>query len=253
VVSAARRAELRRQGFLVLRGAVPPDAVEAAFRIIDDAGTRGLRAPVIERRRLLSRVPALRGTQVFEACARLAADLLQTTATRCSYDHLISKAPGAEDSDIAWHQDQAYQRLLVRMESLHFWIPRRACGPRDGGLRYVPGSDRHGLLAHVRAGGRGRLALEGTWVQPVTAVDAELERGDLCLHTPLTVHGSGPNLGPTRRDAWILHFTAGSRWRFLGPENLRGQAAVLGARLRRLSLRRGPAPDPAAPGPRRVP
>lgn len=230
---------LDRDGFAVVRGACAPEVVAATFRSLGLDRDPDPGSGPDERVRLLRRRPALRRSPLVEACLRIAAGYFAAARVRVCFDHAISKGPGDPTSAIPWHQDQAFQRLIAVMDSLHFWIPRSPCGPEEGAPTYAVGSHRRGRWPHVRRAPEDRLRIDG--FAPDRTITIEAEPGDLVVHLPLTVHCSGPNRSAVRRDAWIVHCTSRSRLRVLSPRNLRAHGALLGRRLQAFR-------DPRAPG-----
>lgn len=135
-------------------------------------------------------------------------------------DQVIRKPPGCGQSSGAgtrFHQDDYYWR--TSRPTINFWFAIDDADETHGGLRFIPGSHRKGLLEH-----------EPYWDEPVLvdlpsgkafhrwglpAEEVELERsvsepvkrgGCLCFATT-TFHASWPNLGDTCHRAYGIAFT----------------------------------------------
>ena len=167
--------------------------------------------PEFTRPSLASR--QLRRSAVFARCREIASAILRKDA-HYLFDHAIYKMPRT-GRDIPWHQDQAYLGHTSVIRSLHFWIPMQDTDTASGSLRFVPGSHRKTLLPHVRAFEANGHVLRADGVEELEYIDVPLRKGDVSVHTNLTVHSSGPNVTDGIRKAWIIHFGDHSIWRKL--------------------------------------
>jgi hypothetical protein len=229
----------RQQGFLALSDVFSPSAIAEVRRLIDPlfehisdlparivrdiaSGTPGLerdgpRTPEISR--VLSVEPRLARTEVFRTCKRLAAQLTGRSAWYC-FDHAIYKQP-FNHSDTPWHQDQAYTGHRASLHTLHFWTPLQDVDERNGCMNFIPGSHEEGLRAHHRRDHQPEAhALMVDLVDTAKAVCCPLRVGGLTIHTPFTLHYSGPNDTAEVRRAWILHFGPYGRMGKLRPNLL---------------------------------
>lgn len=175
-------------------------------------GTAGApRSAEIDRPSKLDR--RLRSTEAFARCLTLARSL-GGRSVRYSYDHAIYKAP-FNRSETPWHQDHAYtghQRLL---RTIHVWIPLQPATLENGCMHFVPGSHAQGLVAHARRGdGHVRTAVVAEGIHRVAC---PLPIGGVTVHSPLTLHYTGPNETADVRRAWILHFGPWGRLAKLHP------------------------------------
>lgn len=174
----------------------------------------------------------------------LAADLLGARAW-CAYDHSIYK-PAACPHDIAWHQDAWYWWDVARSPSIHLWLALDDVDESTGGLRYWPGSHRHGMVEHVPAHPAGRGHQQRAEVEPSDVVCPTLPAGAVVGHHPMTVHSSGTSTSPRPRRSWTLQMRTGrepsrAEWRARRvAARLRGRAggSSSGSRLRGTSRRR---------------
>jgi ectoine hydroxylase-related dioxygenase (phytanoyl-CoA dioxygenase family) len=120
--------------------------------------------------------------------------------------HYIVKPPG-DGQPVLWHQDAAYWPLDP-MEVVTVWLAVDASTPENGCLRIVPGS-------HLQATGALRsvtdidnvLSSQTTLaVDENSAVDVVLQPGDVEVHHPNVIHGSGPNLSTRRRAGLTIRY-----------------------------------------------
>lgn len=218
------RESLGRNGFVVRSDVFTPTEVEAAARILDSCFQPSRRprakalkgASVQEVCRCVRARPELRRTAVFRNCLALADEILGSRA-KYTFDHAIYKRPGA-DSEIGWHQDQAYQRWNLAMRGLHFWIPLQEMNEHMGGMEFVLGSHRLECLEHLPVTGSKTFAAreDERWV----VEGASTPLGGVSIHLPLTVHRSTANTSDRVRRAWILHFGPSGGFDALRRENL---------------------------------
>ena len=122
------------------------------------------------------------------------------------------QAGGAGHPDLGSGADQPSPPLFLTC-----LLALEAMGIDDGCLWVLPGSHRDGLLAHVGSAGLQRVAAH-------VAEDGHpvpLGKGDVLVLSPLLLHRSGPNAGPSERPTWLVQFcpaAAIDRWVGLAPE-----------------------------------
>ena len=120
-----------------------------------------------------------------------------------AFDHAIYKAP-LNQRETPWHQDQAYTGHDRPLKTIHFWVPLQDATVANGCMEFVPGSHRHGLLQHARH--LNGHVLSAQIAKDSRVVTCPLTVGGFTIHSPLTLHHTGPNTTATIRRAWILHF-----------------------------------------------
>lgn len=182
------------------------------------AGT-ALRSPEINEPAILQ--PALKETLVFQRCRAIARELL-SAPVGFLFDHAIYKLPES-DAPTRWHQDQAYSHQAIPLRSVHFWIPLQDATIENGCMWYIPESHRGGLVPHIEASKRFAAAsdrrigstLTIAQVDETKAQPCPVPAGGVAIHHPLTFHYAGANRTHEARRAWILHFGAYGKWRFL--------------------------------------
>ncbi len=113
-----------------------------------------------------------------------------------------------------WHQDSAYggvEPILV-FGPLAF----SECGPREGCLRVLPGSQDWGALPHQDSeDGNSILARGQSITVPLdtsNAVDLALRPGEMALINTRVVHCSGPNNGLDRRIMLLVEMMPAHAW-----------------------------------------
>lgn len=110
----------------------------------------------------------------------------------------VKKADG--QTFAGWHQDSAYGAAIPVVLG---GLALSECGARQGCLRGIPGSHRWGVLKHDESDDpRSILARGQSIVEPFdesTAVDFELQPGEMVMFDNSLIHSSGTNLGPDRR------------------------------------------------------
>jgi ectoine hydroxylase-related dioxygenase (phytanoyl-CoA dioxygenase family) len=142
----------------------------------------------------------------YERATVLARLLCPAEGIFLAYDQCFYKPPGSE-AIVYPHQDAAYWRV----QGITCWVALTPVTRDTAPVQYYPQS-HHRLLPHVDApkawnGVRDHAvapdALGASAAEPVVF---ELEPGDCVFHSALTVHGSGPNLGPSARCGLALHY-----------------------------------------------
>jgi hypothetical protein len=113
------------------------------------------------------------------------------------WDQAVHKLPGG--AEFPWHQDNAYNRLLVPHYQL--WIAATPIRRDNGGLWLDPGSHRRGFLPHRYA---GHFAVyQG---EPENPVLLEAEAGDVILFSSLLLHYTSPNVSNRPRWAYVVEY-----------------------------------------------
>lgn len=113
------------------------------------------------------------------------------------WDQAVHKLPGG--AEFPWHQDNAYNRLLVPHYQL--WIAVTPIRRDNGGLWLDPGSHRRGFLPHRYL---GHFAVcEGPPLNPVLL---EADAGDVILFSSLLLHYTSPNVSDRARWAYVVEY-----------------------------------------------
>ncbi|MDA0840408.1 MAG: phytanoyl-CoA dioxygenase family protein [Planctomycetota bacterium] len=113
----------------------------------------------------------------------------------------ICKSP-AKGRPVYWHQDAKYWPLEP-MEVITVWFAVTESNRQNGGVRVIPGSHTGGLLPHESIEDEDNLLrthVPSNFFDESSAIDLELEPGDISMHHPLTIHGSKKNTS----DRWRM-------------------------------------------------
>ncbi len=226
-------AEYLRDGFLVVRGLVPAEVLDAAERGMDRFYAGDLDAPFPGRTRYdsydwrpedgdglrkndyTSRMVTDLATLVeWPGIGAFAAGLAGAPVIRLFHDQLLYK-PGSLGNDtgnVGWHTDRQYWQSCTSERMLTCWVPLHDCTAEVGGVAFVPGSHRwpeqQGLdfFSPDLAAQQAAMAAAGREVTPVVP---DLARGDVTFHSCRTVHGSGPNRTSEPRRSMAIHLQPG--------------------------------------------
>lgn len=228
-LSEQQTATFHSQGYLSLERVTTADDVRQIRELLDplfdrfDSLPRGVaidlgggdrsKAPQIPEINSAIRLePRLRQTVAFSNCREIAGELLGRGAVHFAGDHAIYKPPRST-KPTPWHQDQAYLGHSFVSRAVTFWLPLQDVTVEMGCMRFIPGSHRLGLLPHHPADGTpGGHTLTTTQVDTSLATPCPIPAGGATVHTPLTLHVTGPNQTDSPRRAWIIGFSRDSRY-----------------------------------------
>ena len=107
---------------------------------------------------------------------------------------------------ISWHQDARYIGLEPH-DWVTAWLAISEVTEENGCMRMVPGSHKAQLVEHVDTYGEDNLLTRGQTVPDVdesATVAVPLKPGQLSLHHPRIVHGSGANRSGARRVGFAI-------------------------------------------------
>jgi hypothetical protein len=125
---------------------------------------------------------------------------------------VICKPPG-DGKEIPWHQDSRYFVKISPLATATIWIAVDGSTPENGGMKYIPGSHKRGVLNHVRLDKVIRGFEEGidpTEYDESLAKDVVLEPGQFCVFQAHTIHGSPANRSTRRRAGLIYRYIPGT-------------------------------------------
>ena len=91
---------------------------------------------------------------------------------------------------------------LEPQTSLTAWIALTESTRENGCVRVIRGSHRLDIQQHIDTFGEDNILTRGQQIEDVdedSALDIELEPGQMSLHHARTIHGSGPNKTSDRR------------------------------------------------------
>ncbi len=211
-LSAAERANFRRQGFLVKQGLFAPEELRGWEQALEEGAMEGLKRDGYGMRQVHLLSLSLAHTRFSELARdpRLIACLRPLLGTDIELQHskIATAPPLAGQGGYPMHQDFAYfphtnTDLVAIMIALDDMSPDNSC------LRMVPGSHDWGLLDHRSEDGyfSGRCTDTRRW-RPEDAVHLRLAPGDVSLHHCLTLHGSDANRSGRPRRALVFQYRA---------------------------------------------
>ena len=146
---------------------------------------------------------------VFESpAAQIVGELMGVDRVHFFYDQLFVKEPGTEAATY-WHQDLPFWPVMGNhIPSL--WMALTPVTPEMSSLEHIAGSHRWGKFYSPELSDLGKaLAQEAMEKCPdfgqrrddpsLRFIRPSFEAGDIVVHHPLTVHGSGGNFSTTQR------------------------------------------------------
>lgn len=122
--------------------------------------------------------------------------------------HVFCKPP-AEGYETPWHQDGHYWPIRP-LATCTAWVALEPSTRENGCLRVIPGSHRdHTLHPHLRED-RDDLTLsqrlDTAHFDEASAVDIELQPGQMSLHDVYMIHGAAANRSTQRRTGVALRY-----------------------------------------------
>lgn len=210
-LDAASRAAFLRDGALAPID-VMPDAEAAALRArieaVEAASHGRLSSLVRAKPHLLLTVlwDLVHDRRIVDAVeSLLGPDIL------CIGSSMIDK-PAGSDGYVAWHQDATFWGLS-RAEGATAWLALSPASRRSGCMEVVPGTHAR-QLAHVDTGDAlnmlGAREAVGQEVDLSATRALVLKPGQMSLHHPLVLHGSGPNAAAERRLGFVIRYVPAS-------------------------------------------
>lgn len=117
--------------------------------------------------------------------------------------------PGGDGLETPWHQDGHYWPIRP-LATCTVWVALDPSTRENGCLRVIPGSHRdRALLPHLREE-REDVVLnqrtEDSAFDAGTAVDIELEPGQMSMHDVYMIHGAAANRSPRRRAGVAIRY-----------------------------------------------
>jgi len=155
--------------------------------------------------------PFLAATSADPRLVAIAAEVLGGPVEAFAATYLV-KPPGV-GLPALWHQDgEPWQARLGGAAAVTLWVALDPSTPENGCLRVVPGSHRlplHPLRPNDEAPSLFGVELDPALVDEGAAIDVVLAAGDVSVHHPNLVHGSGPNRSAQPRRALAVRYRAG--------------------------------------------
>ena len=215
VLTEEQRQQFERDGFLVVRGALPPEMLERVVTLADRLYEAGLQEGGLskvnhwELRNCLPHDTLFLELLDWPATFPLVADLLNWNIHLIT-SHLIMRAPSPPDAGeewkaTNWHRDggtspsemqEPHPRLFIKIA---YWLSDLT-EPGRGAIRIIPGSHRL----------TGRPAQGAEMPDPYGAIELRAEAGDALLFENRLWHAVGPNRSEMVRKS--VFFGYGYRW-----------------------------------------
>jgi ectoine hydroxylase-related dioxygenase (phytanoyl-CoA dioxygenase family) len=198
------RATYDDRGHVTVRAVLDEATLAAARAHLATLAGEALRtAPLTE--------PFLAGISSDPRLVAIAVEVLGGPVEAFAATYLL-KPPGV-GLPALWHQDgHPWQERLGGAAAVTLWVALDPSTPENGCLRVVPGSHRlplHPLRPNDVVPSIFGVELDPTVVDEGAATDVVLAAGDVSVHHPNLVHGSGPNRSSQPRRALAVRYRAG--------------------------------------------
>ncbi len=121
--------------------------------------------------------------------------------------HYISKPP-KDGRPVLWHQDGSYWPLEP-MDVMTLWLATDDSTPENGCMRVIPGTQNVPLQRMKQDASSDNVlqsCIDESFVDEAKAVDVVLKAGDVSIHHPNLIHGSGPNHSDKRRGGLTIRY-----------------------------------------------
>lgn len=213
VLDEKQVSDYAEHGFLVIRGLVKVEAIEALRQEVEQLLIEEHGCNFAEMKVALTAADRLRQCNSYYADSALdqlinsdemldlAGQLVGGKAVR--YLPFAAVKAGGGGGEFHFHQDNNYTRHEPHMGSTNIWVALNAMTEANGCLRMVPGSHRQGTLKAEDVGDKAHFRLSD---YPEEFLSIEIKAGDAVAFTRCTIHGSGPNDTEEPRIAYALQY-----------------------------------------------
>ena len=218
-LSAREREFYAREGYVVPAWRFPEGRIGEMRAALDRliAANPGVRPEKLVSAHLENGSEGVRGSRAFLELAR-DADLVELISDAIGEDVILWGCqvfckPGGDGLETPFHQDGHYWPIRP-LATCTAWVALDPSRKENGCLKVVPGShaDRK-LFSHLRED-RQDLVLTQRIKDPAfeesTAVDIELEPGQMSLHDVYMIHGATVNRSPMRRAGVAIRYMPGT-------------------------------------------
>ena len=117
-----------------------------------------------------------------------------------------------EKGFVSFHQDAKYIGLEPN-NWVTVWLAVTDANEKNGCMRMLPGSHKDNLKYHEQKFDENNLLTRGQTIENVSLNKTDpiiLKAGEISLHHPLTVHGSGLNYSDDRRIGFVIQSYIGT-------------------------------------------
>lgn len=118
---------------------------------------------------------------------------------------LFAKHPQDANVAIGWHRDRVYIDFPPE-DVATAWIALSDCNAANGCMRAIPGTDRFDIPEAEQRATNASERIPEESIDHDRAVNVELRAGEMSLHDPTILHGSGPNLSDHKRVGFAVRF-----------------------------------------------
>lgn len=208
--------QYRKDGYLVPQFRLPEARIDSLRTTLDELIAAN---PEVRPEKLVSahiegkNAEGVRGSAAFLELAR-EPELLDMVASVIGEDIIlwgcqIFCKPGHTGFETPWHQDGHYWPIRP-LATCTVWVALDPSTRENGCLRVIPGShDTGALFPHLHET-RTDIVLSDrtadTAFDESTAVDLELEPGEMSLHDVFMIHGANANVSPQRRAGVAIRY-----------------------------------------------
>lgn len=130
----------------------------------------------------------------------------------------LLKPPGI-GREKPWHQDHAYFNLPEGTPVVGVWIALDDAYPANGGMHFLPGGHRGGIIPHFNR--RDWQICDAEVLERGQAVATPLKAGGLLIFDGMVPHGTPSNRTDTRRRALQFHYIPKGTLRTTTEERMR--------------------------------
>jgi hypothetical protein len=120
------------------------------------------------------------------------------------------KKPG-DGKDVSFHQDATYWNFTNKHKAVTVWFAFNDVTTEQGSIEYVQGSHRVFQKRHSDVKTDSNLLMRGQTVDvelPKERIKTEVPAGNVLIHSPYIIHGSGKNNTTTPRIAMGMIFAS---------------------------------------------
>lgn len=237
LITPEQHAEFEEQGYLILRQVIPQDALAGARaeidKLVDDEAAKLLQKGLItdplkdepfETRLLrlyencLDEAPNQFREELhlaglfpifFNEKALNVAEQFLGPEVRLYPNYTIRpKLPDHAASLVLWHQDGGYTAInspeaqgqqVGQLRMINVWSPLVPARRQNGCMQFVPGTHKLGVVPHETREFYLEIADEYLKPREASAIDVELDPGDIVLFHNLLFHRGLPNLSQSVR------------------------------------------------------
>ena len=214
MLSADERAHYREQGYVVPRYRLPDpllrrlrDGVDRLLACYTDVAQEDLAnahmIPPTDGPETNPFMQAARHAQILDMLEQILGPDMILWITR-----ILCKPP-IKGREVPWHQDGEYWPMRP-LATCSVWIAIDPASTANGCMRFIPGSHRRQELYRHHVTDRENLVLnlelDRDQFDEASAVNVELEPGQMSLHDVRLIHGSAANTSGQRRAALIMRY-----------------------------------------------